>query len=124
MPLTAPEHLRGRLGKGRTDLQSKRGAWIMKSYRAGHPFDEIAKALGIRYDRVLSIANANGYRRGERQLLKTLHSQGIILGKPGEAYDILPIPAREKLADTAAKHGKPMLHVLADFWAQHHGAQA
>ena len=124
MTLTAPERLCGRLPKGRADLQAKRGAWIMQSYRAGHPFDEIAKVLGIRYDLVLSIAKANGYRRGDRHLLKTLHTQGIILGKPGEAYDSLPIPARKQLADTAAKHGMPMLRVMANFWAQHHGAQA
>lgn len=124
MTLTAPKHLRGRMGKTNPARMAERGEWIVKMHRAGHPFDEIALALGIRYNTVLVAAKMAGYQRSFQQRLDTLRTQGILLGKPSAAYDSLSIPARTALADTCARQGKPLLHVMADFWEQHHGAQA
>ena len=124
MTLTPPKHLRGRMGKNNAARKAKRGEWIMQMHRAGHPFDEIALALGIRYTTVLEAAKLAGYRRVSKQRLDTLQTQGIRLGKSSAAYDSLSIPARTALANTSARQGKPLLHVMADFWERHHGAQA
>ena len=124
MTLTAPKHLRGRIGNWRRELLEERAEWIRKAHGEGHTSRAIGEALGISHGAAMKAVNLAGCRRINRQSRSCSYSQGLILGPASTAYDSLPIPARAALADAAARKGKPMLQVMADFWAQHHGAQA
>lgn len=123
MTLTAPEHLRGRIGNHRPELLAERAEWIRQVRDAGQTTTAIGVALGISRGAAIRATKAAAGPRRIRATVNSLFAQGLIVGSAKRAIDAMPVSGRTKLADAAARTGKPMSSVLADFWAQHHGAQ-
>ena len=121
MTLTAPERLRGALHDPM--LRAKRAEWVRKAVEAGHKNAELSAALGIGSSGLWKIMDQAGIKRPRGQNMDTLRYWGLKQGPLGPVLDAMPKPALMALADTAARAEKPMAAVLADFWAQHHGAQ-
>ena len=124
MTLTAPEHLRGRISNKRTALLAERAEWIRQVKANGCKGTEIAAALGISYNAAREAAAKAGCGHVSHQTMNVLWKQGIKIGPPKKTVDGMSVMGRARLADEAARTGKPLLHVMADFWEQHHGAQA
>ncbi len=124
MTLTAPEHLRGRIGNHRPELLAERAEWIRQVKANGCKSTEVSAALGISYNAAREAAAKAGCGHVSQQTMNVLWKQGIKIGPPKRTVEGMSVRGRARLADEAARTGKPLLHVMADFWEQHHGAQA
>lgn len=123
MTLTAPEHLKGDMRNRNARLREERLNWMLARAAEGHSGRAIARALNINPSRSSAILSEVGFIRRCCNNTEVLRSKGIQTGTAGNSIDAMPYDARDRLADVAAKTGKTMAAVLADFWAQHHGAQ-
>lgn len=124
MTLTAPKHLRGRIGNHNRALLDERAAWIRQAHGEGYTAVAIGKALGLSDGAAFKACAQAGCTRVSQQSMCALRKQGLKFGSPGKAYHSMSIPARARLADASARRGKPLLQVLTDFWNEHHGADA
>lgn len=122
--MKAPEHLRGKMTNLPASLRAERNAWIVMAADEGYTQRRIAQALGVSVGSVHSALHSLGYRRKPKMTWEALRSSGVRLGVTSDAVDAMPEPAREKLVMAAIKQRKDAVRVMADFWAQHHGADA
>lgn len=123
MTLQAPEHLRGDMRNADQAITIERREWVSSALHQGHTWQQISDALGISRTSVGRIADAIDFHRKRQDTVLSLRRAGIKTGSLDRQIDAMPKPARSALADRAARARKPMAAVLADFWAQHHGAQ-
>ncbi|MGN7867766.1 hypothetical protein [Paracoccus sp. 22332] len=123
MTLTAPNHLRGKMTNARLELKQARDEWIREHHQLGYRAKEIADALCLRAEIVQARLRLLGCGRKIVHSVGSLQHNSIVVGNAYKAIGAMSPCARAALADAAARKGKPMVQAMADFWAQHHGAQ-
>ena len=123
MTLQAPEHLRGSLLRLPMNARQPVYDLIFARTREGFTQKQIGDALGLPQSTVNGILARHGVSKPSKGKPRKLCQIGIKIGEPGRAIEAMDAQSRDALIRSAAKTGKPMAAVLADFWAQHHGAQ-
>ena len=118
-PLIAPPEITGKL-TGRPDRMRQRDEWMREAHSRGYRANEIAAAVGIRASVIEVRLRSIGCGRGRVNSVNYIRQNGVASGNVFRAIGAMTPFGRGTLANAAARAGRPMADVLAQFYDRHH----